>query len=175
MLRIRIRWMRLFWASWIRIRIQIPQSEVRIRILLSSSKNSRKNLDSYCFQVFCYFFMTLSLKNDVNVPSKCKKQKNLEKQFAVGVWKVNTKIAGAGAGSISQRHGSAGPDPDPYRTKLSWIGNTGKNFNFYGGRALIPDRDIKLDPDSLGCQTLCMCKNDPTREAAHLRGCAAGT
>ncbi len=34
-----------FWATRIRIR----QSGVRIRILLSSSKNSKKNLDSYCF------------------------------------------------------------------------------------------------------------------------------
>jgi hypothetical protein len=39
-LRIRI-WIRIcwsFWASWI-----------RIRILLSPNKNSKKNLDSYCF------------------------------------------------------------------------------------------------------------------------------
>jgi hypothetical protein len=42
-----------FWASWIWIRI--CKSEVRIRIqlwiriLLSSSKNSKKSLDSYCF------------------------------------------------------------------------------------------------------------------------------
>jgi hypothetical protein len=38
---------RCFWPSWIRIR----RSEVRIRILLSSSKNSKKNLDSFCFCV----------------------------------------------------------------------------------------------------------------------------
>jgi hypothetical protein len=36
-----------FWASWIRIRIH--QSEVWIRILLSPSKKSKKNLDSFCF------------------------------------------------------------------------------------------------------------------------------
>jgi hypothetical protein len=42
-----------FWASWVRIhysevwiRIRIW---LRIRILLSLSKNSKKNLDSYCF------------------------------------------------------------------------------------------------------------------------------
>jgi hypothetical protein len=34
---------------------------------LSSSKNSKKNLDSYCFVTSLDF---LSLKNDVNVPSK---------------------------------------------------------------------------------------------------------
>jgi hypothetical protein len=42
-------------------------------ILLSSSKNSKKNLDSYCFVTSLDF---LSLKNDVNVPSKSYKQKN---------------------------------------------------------------------------------------------------
>jgi hypothetical protein len=36
-----------FWASWIRIRIH--QSEVWIWIILSPSKKSKKNLDSYCF------------------------------------------------------------------------------------------------------------------------------
>jgi hypothetical protein len=34
-----------FWASWIRIHY----SEVWIRILLSLIKNSKKNLDFYCF------------------------------------------------------------------------------------------------------------------------------
>jgi hypothetical protein len=38
------------------------------------SINSKKNLDSYCFVTFFYF---LSLKKDVNVPSKRNKQKNL--------------------------------------------------------------------------------------------------
>jgi hypothetical protein len=39
----------------------------------SSSKKSKKNLDSYCFVTSFGF---LSLKNDVNVPSKSNKQKN---------------------------------------------------------------------------------------------------
>jgi hypothetical protein len=39
-----------FWATWIRNRIH--KSEVWIRILLSPSKNSMKNLDSYCFVTF---------------------------------------------------------------------------------------------------------------------------
>jgi hypothetical protein len=48
--------------------------KIWIRILLSLSKNSKKNLDSYCFVTFFDF---LSLKNDVNVvPSKSNKQKN---------------------------------------------------------------------------------------------------
>jgi hypothetical protein len=37
-------------------------------------KNSKKNLDSYCFVTLLDF---LSLKNDVNVPSKSNKKKNL--------------------------------------------------------------------------------------------------
>ncbi len=69
-----------FWAT----RIRIHQSEVwiwirillwiRIRILLSSCKNSKKNLDSYNFVTIFDF---LSLKNDVNVASKSNKQKKL--------------------------------------------------------------------------------------------------
>ncbi len=43
-----------FWASWIRIRIH--WSEVWIRILLSPSKNSKKNLDSYCFVTSFWLF-----------------------------------------------------------------------------------------------------------------------
>ncbi len=67
-----------FWAS--RIWIRIHQSEVWIRIrlwiriLLSLCKNSKKNLDSYYFVTLFDF---LSLKNDVNVPSKSTKQKKL--------------------------------------------------------------------------------------------------
>ena len=49
-----------FWASWI----------------LSSIKNSKENLDSYFFVTPFDF---LSLKNDVNVPSKSNKQKNFFK------------------------------------------------------------------------------------------------
>ncbi len=38
------------------------------------AKIVRKNIDSYCFVTS--FGLFLSLKNDVNVPSKCNKQKN---------------------------------------------------------------------------------------------------
>jgi hypothetical protein len=55
---------------------------------LSSSKISKKNLDS------CYFmniFYVLSLKNDVNVPSKSIKQnKLLNKLFFVGILKITS-------------------------------------------------------------------------------------
>ncbi len=43
------------------------------RILLSTCKNSKKNLDSYYFVTLFDF---LSLKNDVNVPSKVLSGKN---------------------------------------------------------------------------------------------------
>ncbi len=52
-----------FWASW-------------IRILLSSSKNKKKNLDSNCFVTSLWLFIL------ENVPSKS------NKQFFVGVLKV---------------------------------------------------------------------------------------
>jgi hypothetical protein len=55
---------------WIRIRLQI---------LLSSSKTNKKNLDSYCFVTSLDF---LSLKNDVNVPSKSNKHKKFS--FKIG-------------------------------------------------------------------------------------------
>ncbi len=42
-------------------------SEVWIRILLSPSKKSKKNLDSYCFVAF-FDFLSLN-ENDVHVPS----------------------------------------------------------------------------------------------------------
>jgi hypothetical protein len=47
---------------------------LRIRILLSSCKNSKKNLDSYYFGTLFDF---LSVKNEVNVASKSNKQKKL--------------------------------------------------------------------------------------------------
>ncbi len=40
-----------------------------------TKKNSKENLDSYCFVTFSDF---LSPKNDVNVPSKSKKQKHFK-------------------------------------------------------------------------------------------------
>jgi hypothetical protein len=49
-------------------------------------KNSKKKFVSYSFLTFYDF---LSMKNDVNVPSKSNKQKNLDKKFFVGVLKTN--------------------------------------------------------------------------------------
>ncbi len=108
-----------FWAS----RIQIHQSEVwiRIRILLSSCKNSKKTLDSFYFVTLFDFS---SLKNHVNALSKSNSRKNCVKnQFFAGILKVydeNSRI-------LIQ-------DPDPLvrsmdpriqiHPKMSWIRNT---------------------------------------------------
>ncbi len=43
----------MFWASWIRIRL----SGNRIRIVLSSSKNSKKTPDSKCFVTYLWLFI----------------------------------------------------------------------------------------------------------------------
>ncbi len=109
-LRIRIRFrasrIRIHYLEvWIRIRIRL-----RIRIFLSSCKNSKKNHNSYYFVTPFDF---LSLKNYVHVPSKSNKQKKLFQKisFLLASWGPMTKIAGSGSGSISQRHGSADPDP----------------------------------------------------------------
>ncbi len=61
-----------FWASW-------------IRILQSQSRNSKKTLIP---TVLWLLFDFLSLKNDVNVPSESKKQKNILLVF-VGVLTKN--------------------------------------------------------------------------------------
>ncbi len=55
-------------------------------------------------------FDILSVKNYVNVPSKSNQQKTFWKiSFLLASWGSMTKIAGSG--SISQRHGSADPEP----------------------------------------------------------------
>jgi hypothetical protein len=58
---------------------------IRIRILLSSYKNNKKNLESYYFVTLFDF---LSLKNNVNVPSKVTSRKNCVKKL-VSILKVN--------------------------------------------------------------------------------------
>jgi hypothetical protein len=54
------------------------------------------------------------LKNDANVPSKSNKQKKIESKKQI-----------AESGYISQRHGSADPDPDPNVTDPQHWGNDG--------------------------------------------------
>ncbi len=63
--------------------------------VLSSSKNSKKTFDSYCVVTSFDF---LSVKNDINLPSK----------FASEGQKSSS--AGFGAGSVSQRYGFEDPD-----------------------------------------------------------------
>jgi hypothetical protein len=46
-----------FWASRIRIHKSELWIRIRLRILLSSSKNSKKNLSSYCFVTFFGLFI----------------------------------------------------------------------------------------------------------------------
>jgi hypothetical protein len=79
-------------------------------VLLLTSKNSKKYLDSYCFVTTVPVFI---FENYVNAPSKCK---------LFFCWHLMTKIAGSGSGSgsISQRHGSVdpGPDPDPHQNVM---------------------------------------------------------
>jgi hypothetical protein len=59
----------------------------------------------------------LSLKNNVNLPSKSNKQKLCKKIiFLLASWRSVTKIAGSG--SISQWHGSADPDPNPHQNVM---------------------------------------------------------
>ncbi len=94
------------YLTWIR------QSEVRIRILLSPSKNSKKTLDFYCFATSLGLLISEALKNDVNVPSKSNKQK----KFSVGILKVTneksririhqSEVRGSGFGSVPKCHRS---------------------------------------------------------------------
>jgi hypothetical protein len=80
----------------------ISTNPIRLRIFLPSSKNSKKNLVSYCFVTF------VNDVNGVNVPSKSNEQKNLD-SFFVDVLKVKDEN-----NRIRLRiliHGSAEPDP----------------------------------------------------------------
>jgi hypothetical protein len=87
----------------------------RTRIHQSSSKNSTKNLDFYCFFLLLYVF--LSLKKEVNVPSKSNPQKNIgEKLFFVCILKVTdekSRIRSRTCQSVVRIH-----------TKMSRIHNT---------------------------------------------------
>ncbi len=63
-------------------------------------------------------FDFLSLKNDVKVPTKSTMQKNVHKKirFLLASWRSMMKIEGSG--SISQRLGSADPDPEPHQNVM---------------------------------------------------------
>ncbi len=114
-----------FWAS-------------RIRILLSSCKNSKKNLDS---SYFATLFEFLSLKNDVNVASTVKSRKKCVKKLFFGaILKVNDE---------NRRIRIQDPDRDPLvrgmdpwiririHPKMSWIHNTDCSCNCIAGPTLL--------------------------------------
>jgi hypothetical protein len=74
-------------------------------------QNSRKTL---ILNVFLLLLDFLSLKNHVKVHSKSNKQKNFFKNYffvGVSVTKIVGSASASRSGSISQRHGSADPDP----------------------------------------------------------------
>ncbi len=103
-----------FGASWIRIRIH--KSEVWIRILLSLSKYSKKNLDFYCFVTSFNF---LALKNYVKVPSKSNMQETFFLiLFFVAILKVSDENRRIRTHQSEARI--------RIRTKMSWIRNTGQ-------------------------------------------------
>jgi hypothetical protein len=54
-----------------------PLVRIRIRILLSPTKSSKENLDSYCFVAS---LGPLSLKNYVSVASESNEQKKIKKK-----------------------------------------------------------------------------------------------
>ena len=126
-IQIRIR----FWIPWVRMFLGLldwdPDPLVRgmdlhpdpggqrIRVFLSSSQNSKKNLDSYTVLLLLMDF--ISLKNDVNVPAKSNNEKTF---FKISFLLSLTKIGGSGSESvfISQRHGSADLDPDPHQSVM---------------------------------------------------------
>ncbi len=68
-----VSWIQILWASW-----------SRGRILLSSNKNSRKNLDSYCFVTSLWLFI---LEKWCKCSLKSSRQK---KVFCLKVWKSRT-------------------------------------------------------------------------------------
>ncbi len=100
-----------FWASWIRIRHYFVRIQIciRIRILPSTSKKLRKTLIS---PFFVTSYWLLSLKTDVNVPSKNIKQKTLkENLLSVTEEKSRLRIRKSvvrirGSGSVSNCHRS---------------------------------------------------------------------
>ncbi len=77
-----------FWASWIRIHNLFVRIWLRIRTLPSASKKKwRKALISTV--LWFLYYNLLSLKNDVNVPSKRNKHKNSREKIIFG---VNLKV-----------------------------------------------------------------------------------
>ncbi len=90
MLRIRIQ---CFWAFRIRL------SNVRIRILLSSSKKNKKNLDPTVFWLISLWLFIL--ESVVDVASKSNKQKNLEEKKILRSFQIRKSAVRSGSGSAT--------------------------------------------------------------------------
>ncbi len=98
-----------FWVSRIRIHLSW------IRILISSSKNSKNNIDSYCFVTS---LLLIYLRTMMYL------QKVISKKISLTSWRSLTKLTGSG--SFSQRYGSA--DPDPHQNVMDpqhWLSGLG--------------------------------------------------
>ncbi len=87
-------WSVCFWAFRIRFRIRWSQVRLRLRILPSSSKNSKKNLDFYCFVTSLWLFIFEEWCKFTGIP-------NLD---------PDPYVSGP-SGSVSQRYWH----PDPYQ------------------------------------------------------------
>ncbi len=92
---------------------------IRIRILLSSFYHQAKLVRKTFIPSFLWLFLDfLSLKNDVNIPSKSNKQNNFFlNKFFVGALKFNDENSSLVRG-IDPQIGIRIP------TKMSWIRNT---------------------------------------------------
>ncbi len=105
-------------SAWFNIRFfsvadpdPLVRGTERIRILLSSRKNIKKNLDSYCFVTSIWLFYLL--KDDV-----AQKISKILRIFLSLSWRSLTKMAGSGvrAGSNPDSDsGTAETYPDPYQ------------------------------------------------------------
>jgi hypothetical protein len=113
---------------------------VKASVTYPDSKNSKENLDFYCFVTFLDL---LSLKNDVNVPSKSYKQKNLFIFiFFVGVLKVNDE-------NSRIRIRIPDPDPDPHQSVMDpehWLRHSHLDSLFLA-RGVADPHHLNADPE----------------------------
>ncbi len=77
---------------------------------VTSNKNSKENVDSYCLATFFYLYLWKMYLQKV-ISRKTKQKNFLKNLFLLVSWRLMTKMAGFRSGSISQSHGSADPDP----------------------------------------------------------------
>ncbi len=131
-----------FWAS----RIRLHKLDMRIWILLLSRKNSKKNLDSYCFVTSLWLFIFKQWCK-CTVPSKSNNKKTW--MSWISLTKIAVFIAGPGRkshGSETLIHGTPGfmmqLDPEfvtgnRIHKNPSEFGEFGSGFNFKSRTLLI--------------------------------------